>query len=233
MNDKIISEGKTVDEAVLKAVEALGTTIDQVSVEILEEGSAGLLGFGKKLFKVAVSRIQEENLEEEEVVYYGDEEEFSGRDELPLDQVAKKFINSVLAHFKGSFKVQESMDHGEVVVSVTGPDCAILIGRGGETLTALNYLLNLVVNKVSSKKVYVRLDVAGYKQRQEQNLAHSAKRMAARVAKTGKVFEMKPMKSSDRRVVHEALQNFRGVKTYSEGDGMDRRVIIAPDKGDN
>lgn len=231
--NRIVKEAPSMEEAVALALEALGCSIDEVSVEVLEEGSHGLLGFGRRNFKVAVSKnetLVEES--EEDFVYYGDEEDFSGTDEVKAEEVVENFVKSMLVHFQGSFQVKTERKEERIVVEIKGADCAVLIGRGGENLEALQFLANAVANRASKEKVYVRLDIAGYRQRHENNLAQNARRMAFKVAKTGKVFEMYPMHPADRRVVHEALQNFKGVKTYSEGEGANRRVIIAPNKSE-
>lgn len=230
--NRIVKEGKTVDEALSLALQELQVTMDKVSVEILEEGSQGLLGFGRKNYKIAVSLLEEQEEPEEDFVYYGDDEHFSGTDELKLEERAEQFVKDMLAHFQGSFQVVSRREDEKIFVEIKGADCAVLIGRGGEHLVALQFLTNAVIHRLSKEKVYVRLDIAGYRQRQEQSLAQNARRMAVKVARTGKTFEMYPMRPADRRVVHEALQNFKGVKTYSEGEGANRRVIIAPDKGE-
>lgn len=232
--NKLIKEGKTVDEAVALALQELQVSMDKVSVEILEEGSQGLLGFGRRNYKVAVSLLEEEieEAEEEEFVYYGDDEHFSGVEEKNLEEYAEQFVRYLLAHFQGSFQVSGHREDKHIFVEIKGADCAVLIGRGGENLEAIQFLTNAVLHRVSKEKVYVRVDIAGYRQRQENNLAQNARRMASKVARSGKTFEMYPMRPADRRVVHEALQNFKGVKTYSEGEGAQRRVIIAPDKGE-
>lgn len=234
---RIVKEAKTLDEAVDLALKELNTTIDKVAVEILEEGSNGFLGFGKTLFKVAVTLNEDVEMpgfdcdENEEEVYYGDDADFSGKDEAELDLVAERFMQSVLANFSGSFRVSaKHIAENDYSLEVNGNNCAVLIGRGGETLEAFNYLTNIVVNRKSQRKKYVHLDIADYKKRQNNILAQNARKMAHRVVKVGKTFEMKPMSSSERRVIHEALQDFEGVVTYSEGDGRNRRVIIAPDK---
>ena len=106
----------------------------------------------------------------------------------------------------------------------------LLIGRRGETLDALQYLVSLHVNRTSSEYQRITLDTEGYRSRREETLCRLARKTASQVRATGRAVAMEPMNPYERRILHSALQGFRGVTTHSEGEEPNRRVIITPDR---
>ncbi len=120
-------------------------------------------------------------------------------------------------------------DEDEVVVDITGGDPGKIIGRGGRTLAALEYLTNAVVNRdETAGNVRVNIDVGGYKDRRDDRLRGEARKAAARVRKTGFAVELDPMNAGERRVIHMALADDPSVKSESSGEGRDRRVVVKP-----
>ncbi len=121
-------------------------------------------------------------------------------------------------------------DARQVEIDVAGPDASILIGKRGNTLFALQFLANRVVNRGPQGRRYVVLDVEGYRARREQGLAAVAVKLGEQAVREGKVITFDPMSPRERRVVHLALAKFAGVRTESAGEGEGRRVQIIPTK---
>lgn len=281
MNREIKTTGKTVDEAINRALVELSATIEDVEVEVLEENAGGFLGIGKSA-TVLVRRVQdlEEEAEEfeaeldredieaesnEEVESYAknqfdsdlqpatveseeEEEEDSidetsdesndsneSEEELSIEEkhaIATKEIRELLEAVLVNFKLDEvntltvESDGERIQASIDGEDCGILIGRKGETLRSLQYLCSLVANRTTKSRMHVSLDIGAYKSKRQDNVASLALRTAERAVRSGQAFELTPMSAAERRVVHEALQDYPGITTYSEGDEPNRYVVI-------
>jgi spoIIIJ-associated protein len=151
-------------------------------------------------------------------------------DDLAPDQRAETFLVQLLLYLDPTYAVDVSVDHdGTVHMDVHGGDAGRLIGKGGRTLAALEFLTNAVVNKVESEPpVRVNVDIGGYKRRRDERLRQVAQRAAARVRKTGMPVELEPMSAAERRVIHVELADDPAVTSESTGEGRDRRVVIHP-----
>ncbi|MBW6455500.1 MAG: KH domain-containing protein [Trueperaceae bacterium] len=151
-------------------------------------------------------------------------------DDLAADQRAETFLVQLLLYLDPTYAVDVTIDHdGSVHADVHGGDAGRLIGKGGRTLAALEFLANAVVNKVEGEApVRVNVDVGGYKRRRDERLRVVAQRAAARVRKSGMPVELEPMSAAERRVVHMALADDPAVESESSGDGRDRRVVVYP-----
>ena len=154
-------------------------------------------------------------------------------DDLAPDQRAETFLVQLLLYLDPTYAVDVAVDpDGTVHVDVHGGDAGRLIGKGGRTLAALEFLTNAVVNKVEGEPpVRVNVDIGGYKRRRDERLRQVAQRAAARVRKTGMPFGLDPMSAAERRVVHVELADDPGVMSESTGEGRDRRVVIHPAAG--
>lgn len=151
-------------------------------------------------------------------------------DDLAADQRAETFLVQLLLYLDPTYAVDVTVDHdGSVHADVHGGDAGRLIGKGGRTLAALEFLTNAVVNKVEGEApVRVNVDVGGYKRRRDERLRVVAQRAAARVHKSGMPVELEPMSAAERRVVHMALADDPAVESESSGEGRDRRVVVYP-----
>ncbi|HJM53517.1 MAG TPA: RNA-binding cell elongation regulator Jag/EloR [Dehalococcoidia bacterium] len=173
--------------------------------------------------------------------------ESAGRSERPErrerpsepDPEVIEFASEVIDYFLASMSVvadtyiREETDDGVPVFDIEGEDSGLLIGRRGETLQSLQYLVNLIVTHQLGRSAYVQIDVEGYKQRRRETLAGVAQRTAERVVDTGESAELEPMSAYERRWVHMALANNSEVTTESSGEGSDRFVVIYPGGGGN
>lgn len=205
----IETTGRTVEEAVEASLEELGVDPEQVEIEILEEPNRGLFGIlGSKQARVKVSVKPS-----------------------PKD-IAQEFLFSVLEKMKMDVNVEAEERDDYLYLSMTGSNMGILIGRRGETLDALQYLTNLVVNKKLAQQngehARIILDIEGYRSKREKTLVNLAEKISMRVRKTGSKVVLEPMNPHERRIIHSALQGDESVQTYSEGIEPYRKVVVAP-----
>lgn len=202
----IIKVSKTVDEAIREALIELGVKESDVSIEILDEPSKGLFGLiGAKDARVKVS-----------VVY--DPVEIA-------DNFLSYILNSMGIH--GFSRIKKEGDRLFVnITDISSTDMGILIGKRGNTLDAIQYLLSLAINRKKDDYLKVILDAEGYRAKREETLIRLANKMAIK-AKNGKhPIKLEPMNPYERRIIHFALQSVSGVTTYSEGEEPYRRIVI-------
>ena len=227
MEKTVTKSGRTVEEAVEAAVAELGVSKEECKIEVLSEPKGGFLGLGNKEAEVKVTAdVADSENEEEEVVYYGDDESFEGDAVSEAEDAAVRFVAEVLSGIGIHGNMDSYREEDTIYISVSGNDCGSAIGRHGETLEAITYMTTLIANKHSEDRVRVHLDVGGYRKHREQILVNLANKAAYKVKKTGRKVVMEPMNPSERRLIHAHLQNVNGVETHSEGDEPYRRVIV-------
>jgi spoIIIJ-associated protein len=204
--------GKTVEEAIEVALKELDADRAEAEIEILSPGKPGFLGIRSEPARVRVRRIP------------------AARGAAGL---AMEIVNKILAatgtQTITTLKSAHDQDAGGPSIDITGEDSGLLIGRRGETLRALQFLVNLIVrNHLKEDAVRVVLDVERYKERRNNSLTDMALRVADKVAGTGRAVSLEPMPPAERRVVHMALADHPRVSTESSGLGDSRKVVIAP-----
>ncbi len=207
---------KTGEGAIKKALEDLQASRDQVEIEVLSEGSRGVLGLGGEKARVRVTLC---------------EEELAAAD-AEVAEIAAESLRTLLKHMgiRADVIAQGSSDDESlpVVLDVTGDDLGILIGRQGETLRDLQYVTRLIVSRKLQRWANVVVDVEGYKSRRQRTLTELAERMAHQVVAEGRPMALEPMPAHERRTVHMALRNHDSVTTESTGEGSRRKVVILP-----
>jgi len=217
--------GRTVDEAIERALEELSADRDQVETEVLTEGSRGILGLGAEDARVRVTLAEPRWYPEEE------KEEFQAESGA-VSEIAVEVLRDLLQHMgvKATVTVRDDASGPAVpvVLDVEGDDLGILIGRQGETLRDLQYITRLIVSRKLQHWANVLVDVGGYKRRRERVLAELAQRMAERVVAEGRPVSLEPMPAHERRIVHMALRDHELVTTESTGEGRRRKVVILP-----
>lgn len=236
---KIVEKsGKTTDEAIEAALKELGVPREDVEVEILEYPTRGLFGFiGSKAAKVKVclreKQIIKPKVENNYPVFESENKTSLNKSETAAvsgeDQpvkVALEFLDKIFGKLGVKVKNEVSYDNDFIYLSFSGDDLGILIGRRGETLDSLQYLVNLVVGKKTEQKYRIILDVEGYRKRREETLIKLAHRLSEKVKKTGHNIVLEPMNPHERRIIHTALQNDIKVRTFSEGEEPYRKVVI-------
>lgn len=207
--DYIEITAKTVSEAITEACQRLEVTSDKLDYEVVEEGSSGFLGIGSKpaVIKAAVKKEEEASVEDR----------------------AKKFLNDVFAAMDMTVVVNVNYDEAseEMNVDLSGDDMGVLIGKRGQTLDSLQYLVSLVVNKETENYIRVKIDTENYRERRKETLENLAKNIAYKVKRTRRPVSLEPMNPYERRIIHSALQNDKYVTTYSEGEEPFRKVVVA------
>ena len=201
--DAIQKTGKTVDEAVALALGELGITKDEAEIEVIEEGYRGFLG----MFGAKDAVVKEKK-------------------KFDPERTAKNFLKEMFIAMGLIVNVETKLKDRQLEIKISGDDMGIIIGKRGQTLDAVQYLVNLVVNKGTAPYISVTLDTENYRERRKETLETLAFNLAKKVKHTGKNVVLEPMNPYERRIIHSALQNDRYVTTYSEGDEPYRNVVI-------
>ncbi len=197
-------KGKTVDEAITAASLELGVASTELDYEVVEKGTSGFLGIGSKPAVIKAKKKE-------------------------------SFIDDIYEYLNNLFRVMDieaevKLDYDEensnMNIDVSGPNMGILIGKRGQTLDSLQYLISLYVNKKSESYIRVKLDTENYRSRRKDTLENLAKNIAFKVKRTRRPFTLEPMNPYERRIIHSALQNDRYVATRSEGDEPYRKVVV-------
>lgn len=198
---------KTVNDAITEACQKLSIPSSKLEYEVLEEGSTGFLGLGAKAAKIK-ARVKEE--------------------EKTIDMIAKDFLTEVFKAMNLPVVLNIKYDDIERILDIdlAGDDMGVLIGKRGQTLDSIQYLVSLVVNKGKEDYIRVKLDTENYRQRRKATLENLAKNIAFKVKRTKRPVSLEPMNPYERRIIHSALQNDRYVTTHSEGDEPFRRVVV-------
>ncbi len=194
---------KTKEEAIAAALAELNATEDEVEIETVEEGSKGFLGLGSKDAVVKVTLLPNP------------------------ERRAKDFLNGIFDILGEEVDVDVQTDDDTIKVEFAGPDMGVVIGKRGETLDALQYLTSLVVNRGDSDFKKVSLDAENYREKRNAALESLAHKLAKKVTRTRRSTTLEPMNSYERRIIHSALQDDPYVTTYSVGQGVNRKVVIA------
>ncbi|MCF6461572.1 RNA-binding cell elongation regulator Jag/EloR [Clostridium sp. Cult3] len=202
----VIKISKTIEEAVDMALEELGVNEEDVHVEVLAEPSKGLFGLiGNKDATVKVTVTND-----------------------PVE-IVENLLNRILLHMsvKGSCMVRKEGSCLHVdIIDISSSDMGIVIGKRGNTLDSIQYLLSLAVNKNRENYIKVIVDAKGYRKRREDTLIRLANKMAQKAKYSNRPVRLEPMNPYERRIIHSALQHVDGIDTHSEGEDPYRRVVI-------
>jgi len=195
---------KTVEDAVAAALKQLSTTRDEVEVEIIDAPTKGLFGIGAKPAKVKVS------------INHNSE------------AVAVSFLKQVTTAMGLDVDIETSTNNKDMDIVLAGEHMGVLIGKRGQTLDALQYLTRLATNKGEAPFVNITLDSENYREKRKATLETLALSIGRKVKATKKAVTLEPMNTSDRRIIHSALEGDRGLVTHSQGNEPYRNVVIAP-----
>ena len=228
MSEGVVASGRTVEEAIDRALEMLGATDDEVEVQILSEAS-GLQERGEAKVRV---RLRDERTEEDLALAREVEEDV----EPAVDQgelqaqadAAQDFLEGLLDAMDLDAEVSATIAAEAAQLELTGPELGLLIGRRGSTLEALQEVTRASVQRQLGQRAWINLDIEGYRARRRVLVERRARSSAARVRKSGRPLALEPMSAYERKIVHDSLADFRGVRTSSEGEGLDRHVVISP-----
>ena len=249
--DYIEVSAKTIEEATSQAtaqIESQGRVV--TSVKVLEEPSKGFLGFGKKnalvrvyfeegtaeytavveevvsvvktVTETAVDTVETDNTEIPVVV----EDGITKAEQDFIADTGKEFLLGMFGKMGLSVQIEKLTTKDKITFQVHGEDLGILIGKHGQTLDAIQYLINLVANKEVRRRCQIVVDVENYRSRREETLIQLAHRLGAKVRRTRQKIALEPMNAFERKIIHLALQNEKNIKTDSEGQEPYRHIVI-------
>lgn len=195
---------KTVDDAITDACQKFTVSSDKLEYEVVEEGSSGFLGIGSKP-AIIKARVKSS-----------------------VTDIAKDFLKDVFEAMDMVVVVNVKYNESDRVMDIdlSGDDMGVLIGKRGQTLDSLQYLVSLVVNKDVEDYIRVKVDTENYRQRRKDTLENLAKNISYKVKRTKRAVSLEPMNPYERRIIHSALQSDPAVSTHSEGEEPYRRVVV-------
>lgn len=250
---RIQIKGETLDGAINNAMIELATTSDNVSYDIVQEGSQGFLGIGSKPFIIEAykkddkeekykkeSLIKKEKLVEKETGIFefksekslgkglNKNEEKMTRNPEEVFKKAKEFLTPIFKEFNTDVKMEyeANIESNTIVLNISGEKMGVIIGKHGQTLDSIQHLVNIVVNNGETKRVKIRIDSENYREKRNKTLEALAKSVANNVRKTHKEYELEPMTSYERRIIHSVLQKERNIETVSKGVDKERHVVV-------
>lgn len=245
--NQITQTAPTKEEAITVALQKLGVSKQEVTITVLDEGKKGFLGFGAKPAVVQVTvRINEEKVEEVhqpevETLEVNDETEISpstsnevdnleGTNHLAIEETIN-YINEIAKEMKiDDLEINQTKEGKFVYLQLNSKKAALLIGKRGQTLNALESLAQLVANKLSNSFIIIKLDVGNYREKRQESLEQLAERMADKAVRTGNKVKFEPMTSFERKIIHNALSVRVDIETYSVGTDPNRYLVIEPIK---
>lgn len=202
----VIKEARTVEDAIKEALLELEVTEADVEIEVIEEASRGLFGLiGSKDAKVKVTVVNDPVMK------------------------SKEFLENIFKYMGVVADMEIRREENGLyidIVNVDPIDKGIIIGKRGNTLDSIQYLLSLTINRDQDRYIRVALDIGNYRQRREETLIRLAEKMADKAKYTNKPVKLEPMNPFERRIIHSALQKYDDITTYSEGVDPYRRVVI-------
>lgn len=207
----IETTAKTADEAIEIALKELDAERGDVEIDVVSKGKSGIFGMGAEPAKVRVTVVESQT----DVVKV--------TSEILENLLSRMGVDAVV-----NLKTAHQEDVGGPVYDIDGDDSGLLIGRRGETLRSLQFLVGFLASRRLEDRVNLFIDVAGYQDRRNRSLTNLAQRVAQRVASSGQPITLEPMPPNERRVVHMALADFAGVDTFSTGDGDGRQIVVEP-----
>ncbi len=212
-------EAKTTEEAIDAACKELKASKDEMSIEVLEPGSAGIFGLvGGRKAKIRVS-LSNDEITEKTTLQKPDENDVA---------VAKEALEKLLGLISIDATVTAAQSNGRIALNIEGDTSGILIGRRGRTLDALQYIVNKIANKALQKHLQILVDSENYRQRRGETLSQMALKMGDKAKKTKKPVATNLLNPHDRRTVHLALRDDREIDTRSRGEGILKKVVIIP-----
>lgn len=230
MQEPLEMTARTVEEAIELALKELDVDRDEAEVEVLSRGKAGFLGIGAELARVRVTPLSARAGGTSPSAIAGAAPAAPGdRSPATLATAAvAQILDAAGVNVTRTLRSAHDQDAGGPVIDLAGEDSGLLIGRRGQTLQALQFLVTLIVRKQMGEDVRVVLDVENYRQRRETSLRDMAAKVASRVAQTNRSITLEPMSPADRRIIHTSLAEHPGVRTESAGEGENRKVTIMP-----
>ncbi len=242
--------GKTKNDAITEACTHFSIPSDKLDYEVIDEGKVGFLSIGAKP-AIIKARIKEESSTVQEKIEVEKPEktekasavtniasvkpEVTNVVDIDVESVSKKFIDDVFRamNLTVNSEIKYDKDSNNLDVELSGDEMGVLIGKRGQTLDSLQYLISLVVNKGTGEYIRVKVDTENYRERRKETLENLAKNISYKVKRTRRSVSLEPMNPYERRIIHSALQNDKYVTTHSEGEEPFRRVVVVPKRDGN
>ena len=227
MNNSIISEGKTTQEAIDNGLKALNVSKDKVDVKVLENENK------KSFFSILTPRVVKveltlkENKNEKKVEKIKREYDTNIEDLEEAKKIIESFIKELLPRIDNSLSYTIKVEDSIIYIDINGDAAGILIGYRGETLNAMQTILSNIANRNFNNKIRIVLNIENYREKREKVLEELAQKVSKTVLKTGKSVTLEPMSAYERKIIHSKLQDNNKVETYSIGEGDNRRVVIS------
>ena len=237
-------QGKTTEEAIQNASRELNIPAEELDIEIIEPGSAGIFGLvgGKKARIKVLVENEEDSLDSDEGL-----EEMPEMPEMPPQRPvkeaseisadaeenlkkAKELLENILALMPIETSVSAEQKNGDINLNITGDKSGLLIGRKGKTLDALQFIVNRAVNKKSEQKSRIIVDSENYRQRRKESLVQIALKMGDKAKRIKKPVTTQLLNAHDRRVFHVTLRDDQQLDVKSRGDGLLKKIVIIPKK---
>jgi spoIIIJ-associated protein len=201
----ITSKGKTVEDAVIFALEQLHTTREKVDIQVMDEGKKGLFGLFRNRLAIVEVTIKKDPIEE-----------------------AEQYLSSIVQEMNIAVTIEKQINGKEITFQVTGDNIALLIGKRGATLNSVQYMTQLVANRYATSYLHIVVDAGNYREKRKQILGNLAMKVANQVLRTRKEVALEPMPSYERKVIHHVLSKNKHIQTHSAGTDPHRHVVISP-----
>jgi spoIIIJ-associated protein len=237
-------EGKTIDEAIEKACSEFGVPREKLNIEIISDGASGFLGLGSKKAKIRASLMsidmtietppeQSRKAIQKKPPVSSDFTQPAVTEEsatLPPATRAKKILEGILSRMSLDCPVTIAETPDAIILNIKGDGSGLLIGKRGQNLDAIQYIVNKAVSKYTDNRKMIVVDTEGYRKRREESLIALAANLAEKVKQSKKSLTVGHMNAHDRRIIHLALQNDESLTTKSRGEGEFRKIVIMPIK---
>ncbi len=226
MNNSIISEGKTTNEAIEKGLKILKVSKNQVDIKVLENEDK------RSFFSILTPRVVKVELTVKENTNTAEiktkkEINLSEESQNKAEENVKKFLEDLKNNLSEEMNYEIEKSSSGLNISINGKDLGFLIGYRGENLYAMQNIISAIAGKEVNEKVRVILDIEGYKEKRKKTLEDLAEKVAKSVARNGKSVKLEPMKAYERKIIHSKLQNNNKVETISVGEEPYRRIVVS------
>ena len=235
-------EGKTIDEAIEKACSEFNVSREKLNIEIISDGATGFLGLGSKKAKIKASIMSidmtmdtpaaqsKRDAQKKAPPISGSIEPEGPEDSETTAMRAKRILEGILLRMNLDcpLTVEETAD--KILLKIKGDGSGLLIGKRGQNLDAIQYIVNKSVSKYTNNRKMIVVDTESYRKKREESLIALAEKLAEKVRKSKKALTVGHMNAHDRRVIHLALQNDESLTTKSRGEGEFRKIVIMPAK---
>ena len=229
-------KGKTVKDAILKAVESLGVNEEELEIKVVQEPFKGILGIGQKDAQIEVSLKETtvaEMLDIEETVVIEENkvenESVAIKSGIKEEKIARAtaFIKEIISQLGYTVEYFIREEQNFVIINIRGKNAGKLIGKRGETLYAIQYLVNIAANKKDEANLKFLIDIEDFRKKREKTLINLANKLARQVKESGNKVVLEPMNPLERKIIHTALQKFPDIDTSSEGEEGQRHIVIS------